>query len=150
MERPLLLSAPHWQSLIPGLRPTQPWCDFVPSLPTDTKRQMMSKGQFGARDLHKHLWKLSIPEFDPAQELHASIAEAGETAAGGAGKKLAELREKRTDKLTGTIVRRELRTWLRTAAAGEAVETAVGRLLAGGQERLRERGGRAKCYRARR
>ena len=40
MERRLLLSAPHWQSLIPGLRPTQPWCDFVPSLPADTKRKM--------------------------------------------------------------------------------------------------------------
>ena len=25
----------------------------------------MSKGQFGARDLHKHLWKLPIPEYDP-------------------------------------------------------------------------------------
>ena len=27
---------------------------------------MMPKGQFGARHLHKHLWKLPIPEFDPA------------------------------------------------------------------------------------
>ena len=25
----------------------------------------MSKGQYGARDLQKHLWKLPIPEFDP-------------------------------------------------------------------------------------
>ena len=25
----------------------------------------MPKGQFGARHLHKHLWKLPIPEFDP-------------------------------------------------------------------------------------
>ena len=28
-------------------------------------KPLMSKGQFGARDLHKHLWKLPIPEFDP-------------------------------------------------------------------------------------
>ena len=27
-------------------------------------KPMMPKGQFGARDLHKHLWKLPIPEFD--------------------------------------------------------------------------------------
>ena len=27
----------------------------------------MSKGQFGPRDLHKHLWRLSIPEFDSCQ-----------------------------------------------------------------------------------
>ena len=30
----------------------------------------MSKGQFGARDLHKHLWKLPIPEYDPGRQLH--------------------------------------------------------------------------------
>ena len=42
---------------------------------------LMSKGQFGARDLQKHLCKLPIPEFDPSQELHATIAEAGVTAA---------------------------------------------------------------------
>ena len=31
---------------------------------------LMPKGQFGARHLHKHLWKLPIPEFDPANGLH--------------------------------------------------------------------------------
>ena len=56
-------------------------------------RPLMSKGQFGARDLHKHLWKLPIPRFDPAQELHVTIAEAGATAAAAAGKKLEELRD---------------------------------------------------------
>ncbi len=91
---------------------------------------LMSKGQFGARDLHKHLWKLPIPEFDPAQELHASIAEAGAAAAAGAGEQLAELRDKRGDRLTITIVRRELRKWLRGSNEGEAVEETVGELLA--------------------
>ena len=59
---------------------------------------LMSKGQFGARDLQKHLWKLPIPEFDPSQELHAAIAQAGATAAAAARKKLAELREERADR----------------------------------------------------
>ena len=40
----------------------------------------MSKGQFGRATCTSILWKLSIPEFDPAQELHAAIAEAGATA----------------------------------------------------------------------
>ena len=93
---------------------------------------IMPKGQFGARHLHKHLWKLPIPRFDPAQELHVTIAEAGATAAAGAGKKLEELREQRGDKLTVTIVRRELRKWLRTSDDGRAVETRVGKLLPGG------------------
>ena len=84
------------------------------------------------RDLHKHLWKLPIPKFDPTQELHVAIAKAGATAATGAAKKLAQLREQRGDKLTVTIARRELRKWLRMSPRGRAVETAVGRLLAGG------------------
>ena len=95
-------------------------------------RPLMSKGQFGARDLHKHLWKLPIPGFDPARELHVTIVEAGATAAARAAEKLADLREKRRDKLTVTIVRRELRTWLRTSDEGRAVETRVSKLLAGG------------------
>ena len=95
-------------------------------------RPLMSKGQFGARDLQKHLWKLPIPEFDPAQEAHLAIAEAGARAAAAAGKNLAELRKQRGDKLTVIIVRRELRKWLRTSEEGRAVETRVGNLLARG------------------
>ena len=68
---------------------------------------LMTKGQFGARDLHKRLWKLPIPQFNPSQELHTIIAEAGVTAAAAAGKKLAELRQERGDRLTVGIVRRE-------------------------------------------
>ena len=93
---------------------------------------MMPKGQFGARHLHKHLWKLPIPGFDPAQDLHVTIAEAGATAAAVAGKKLEELREQRGDRLTVTIVRRELRKWLCDSTEGKAVETSVGRLLTSG------------------
>ena len=95
-------------------------------------RPLMSKGQFGARDLQKHLWKLPIPEFDPTQELHTAIAKAGAAAAARANAKLSELREERGDKLTVTIARRELRAWLRTSDEGKSVEVSVGKLLAGG------------------
>ena len=91
---------------------------------------MMPKGQFGARHLHKHLWKLSILEFDPTQGLHAEIAKAGAATAARAKAKLDDLRENRGDKLTVTIARRELRAWLRTSPEGRAVEQAVGGLLA--------------------
>ena len=95
-------------------------------------KPLMSKGQFGARDLHKHLWKLPIPEFDASRELHADIAAAGAAAAVGASARLAALRDERGDGVGVTIVRRELRKWLRESDEGCAVEEAVSRLLAGG------------------
>ena len=90
----------------------------------------MSKGQFGARDLHKHLWKLPIPEFDPNNNLHASISDAGKKAANGAATRLSELYNER-DRVTVTIARRELRKWLRGSAEGREVERLVGEMLGG-------------------
>ena len=89
---------------------------------------LMPKGQFGARDLQKHLWKLPIPEFDPGDPLHLAISRAGRTAAEGAARELAALRQTRS-KLTVTIARRELRKWLRESEEGRAVEGAVAELL---------------------
>ena len=54
----------------------------------------MPKGQFGARHLQKHLWKLPIPEFDPANSLHTAVSKAGEAASVGAAEQLAQLRER--------------------------------------------------------
>ena len=89
---------------------------------------LMSKGQFGARDLHKHLWKLPIPEFDSGDPRHLAASDAGRTAAEGAARELAALRQSRS-KVTVTIARRELRKWLRESVEGKAVEEAVGELL---------------------
>ena len=91
-------------------------------------KPLMSKGQFGARDLHKHLWKLPIPEFDRGDPLHVEISRAGRASAEGAARELAALRQTRP-KLSVTIARRELRNWLRVSEEGKAVEEAVQRLL---------------------
>ncbi len=91
-------------------------------------KPLMSKGQFGARDLQKHLWKLPIPKFDPDDPLHVEISRAGRAAAEGAARELAALRQTRP-KLTVTIARRELRKWLRELEEGKAVERAVMELL---------------------
>ena len=90
---------------------------------------LMSKGQFGARDLQKQLWKLPIPEFDPEDSLHAVVSEAGRVAAEGAAERLARLRQDRGE-VTVTIARREVRKWLRESTDGKAVEEAVEELLA--------------------
>ena len=93
---------------------------------------LMSKGQFGARNMKKLLWKLPIPEYDPANPQHAAISAAGERAAQGAARQLERLRQERGVKLTVTIARRELRKWLRESEEGATVETEVRRLLGGG------------------
>ncbi len=84
---------------------------------------LMSKGQFGARNLKKLLWKLPIPEYDATEALHVEIAAAG------AARELERLRTERGNDVGVRIVRRELRRWLRGSVEGAAVEGAVGRLL---------------------
>ena len=64
-------------------------------------------------------------------DFHANISRVGTVAAAGAAKKLAELRERRSDKLTVTIARRELRSWLRMSDEGKSVEDSVTKMLAG-------------------
>ena len=94
----------------------------------DAVAPMMAKGQFGARHLQKHLWKLPIPEFDSHEPMHVAISGAGQAAAKGAAEQLAKLRPER-DRVTVTIARRELRKWLADSQEGHAVETLVGELL---------------------
>ena len=89
---------------------------------------LMSKGQFGARDLHKQLWRLAIPKFDQESTLHVEVSQAGRVASIAAVNELAELDAKRNG-VTVTIARRELRKWLRSSNEGAAVEEAVKRLL---------------------
>ena len=90
---------------------------------------LMPKGQFGARHLQKHLWKLPIPEFDHDEPLHIAVSEAGGVARVGAAEQLAQLRAARGDNVSVIIARRELRKWLRESAEGRAVETRVQALL---------------------
>ena len=97
----------------------------------DAVKPLMPKGQFGARHVHKHLWRLSIPEFDGGDSLHVSIADAGRQAAAGVERELGNLRQRYATRLTVTIARREIRKWLRESAEGQRVEEVVGVLLGG-------------------
>ncbi len=96
----------------------------------ETAKPLMAKGQFGARHLQKHLWKLSIPEYDTTNCLHQNIATAGQAAASGAAQQLKVLRQERGAAVSTTIVRRELRRWLAQSGEGEQIETLVKQLLA--------------------
>ncbi len=96
----------------------------------ETAKPLMAKGQFGARHLQKHLWKLSIPEYDTTNRLHQKIATAGQAAASGAAQQLNALRQERGAAVSTTIARRELRRWLAQSDEGKQVETLVKQLLA--------------------
>ena len=101
----------------------------------ESVKPLMPKGLFGPRHVQKHLWKLPIPEFDESKKLHSDITKAGAAAAAAAQTRLAEVRklhERQGAELTVAIARRELRKWLRISDEGKAVESAVGKLLAGG------------------
>lgn len=100
------------------------------ALSTSVNRYTTANWAGNTRDLHKHLWKLPIPEFDAENDLHVSVSDAGRRAAEGAAARLSELYEER-DRVTVTIARRELRAWLRGSDAGREVEGVVGRLLEG-------------------
>lgn len=100
----------------------------------ESVKPLMSKGQYGARDLHKHLWRLPIPEFDDSDSLHVELAEAGEAAAIGARALWDGVRVEREGKgqsTSVTVARREIRKWLSESAEGRRVEGLVGRLLGG-------------------
>ncbi len=95
---------------------------------------LMSKGQFGARDVQKHIWRLPIPEYDDSNLLHVEIAEAGVAAATGAAQVWREVRAAREAKgqsTSVTVARREIRKWLSASEEGRRVEELVGRLLEG-------------------
>lgn len=93
-------------------------------------KPLMSKGQFGERDLHKHLWKLPIPEFDDGDAVHAEVSDAGRAAAAGAARELTRIRQQRGDNVYYQTARKDLRKWLRSSDEGQRVEEAVTELLA--------------------
>ena len=93
---------------------------------------LMPKGQFGARHVVKHLWRLPIAEFDASDALHVEIAEAGQAAASGAQRIWSELsaeRQAQGKSVSVTVARREIRQWLEESEEGRRVEGLVGQLL---------------------
>ena len=100
----------------------------------DMLAPLMAKGGFGARHVHKHPWRLPIPEYDDSNDLHRTIAEAGAAAAVGARALWNDIRADReaSGKSTSvTVARREIRKWLSESVEGQRVEELVGRLLGG-------------------
>ena len=95
-------------------------------------KRLMPKGQFGARHLHRHLWRLPIPAYESTDGLHVELADLAAEAAGGAAVRLVELqaaREAQGRATSVTVARRELRAWLEASTIGRRIDELVERLL---------------------
>lgn len=84
------------------------------------------------RGLQKHLWKLPIPEFDPAEASHAALAALGKTAAEEAAAVIEGLAAMENKPLTSAKARAQLRNeWQPASATAQAIEERVRELLNG-------------------
>ena len=98
----------------------------------ETVQRFMPKGQFGARHLQKHLWRLPIPTYDSNNPLHSDLATLGSQLATEAAIQLTALQTSRAAEnkhTTITVARRELRQWLSTHPPAQQVEDLVAKLL---------------------
>jgi hypothetical protein len=97
-----------------------------------TLEPLMPKGQFGARHVQKHLWRLAIPTFDNRKKLHNEIAATGAKLSQEAQShwdEVQETRKKRNQSISITVVRRELRDWMRRSAGQRRLETLMETLM---------------------
>lgn len=95
---------------------------------------MMPQGQYGARDLHKHLWKLPIDVYNSDNPIHRALARAGSIAADQAAEILAEEKRVRAaagKEMTVGVARKTIRTWFKNSEVGQTIETHVEALLSG-------------------
>ena len=97
----------------------------------DAVAQFRSKGLYGERDLHKHLWKLPILIYDPAIATHVRLSKLGRAAEHSANERISLLRERVSDDaLTTNRARNELRhRWQDEDPACKAIEELVQELL---------------------
>ena len=92
-----------------------------------TVNRFMPKGLFGARHLHKHLWKLPIPAYDPNDARHADLSGLGRRATVEAQTVIAGLG---SAPLSVTKARAVLRhEWQPNSSTAQDIETAVQQLL---------------------
>ena len=89
------------------------------------------KGNYGSRHVHKHLWKLPIPKYNPGDVLHTKLSKLGRSAAKSAKKRIDSLQQEiGEDSLTVSKARSELRSnWQRGNRTCLTIEGLVEELL---------------------
>ena len=92
----------------------------------------MTKGLYGARDFHKHGWKLPIPRYDASVALHTRLSELGRTAEQECKALIdnSDILTKPAGDPQSRAARKLLRhEWQPNSATAQAIETAVAELL---------------------
>ena len=87
----------------------------------------MPRGQFGARDLDKHLWKLPIPAYDPNDADHVDLSRLGRRAAVEAENVIAGLGDPVPSVTKARSVLRH--EWQPNSAVARGIEAGVQQLL---------------------
>ena len=93
---------------------------------------LMPKGAYGSRHLHKHLWRLPIPEYYKKNSLHIELASLGRKLHSQAQNRWKEEEAERTAEgktVSVTVARRVLREWLTTNPKAQRVEDIVKQLV---------------------
>ena len=92
----------------------------------------MTQGLYGARDFHKHGWKLPIPRYDDSDTLHVHLSELGKLAEQECEALIAQsdITSQPAGDAQSRAARKLLRhEWQPNSATAQAIETAVAELL---------------------
>ena len=89
---------------------------------TELTRPLMSYGK-DERDIHRHVWELSIPAFDPKNKIHCRLAQLG----AGAEEIIAE--QEIDESVHFSAIRRHLRDALMDTATGQEINALVTDLI---------------------
>ena len=92
----------------------------------------MTKGLYGARDFHKHGWKLPIPRYEANDPLHASLSKLGKTAEQECQELIDQsgIMSNTPGDNQSRAARRMLRhQWQPSSKTAQAIEVAVAKLL---------------------
>ena len=99
---------------------------------TAAAETFMTRGLYGARDFHKHGWKLPIPCYDSSDSLHVRLSKLGVIAEQECAALVAnsDIPTKPAGDAQSRAARRMLRhEWQPTSATAQAIEAAVAELL---------------------
>ena len=92
----------------------------------------MTKGLYGARDFHKHGWKLPIPRYDTDEPLHVRLSELSQAAEQECQALVDEneIKSKPAGKAQSDAARKLLRhEWQPSSKTAHAIKVAVAKLL---------------------